>query len=108
MFTSKLCLLKTISYYTCNLTYGCYGFVTFLSFFHYFYSFLFILLFHTYCSVENNVSCHFERTEGESRNLLLVDFSTSPPFLSSTEDTGAPVEMTVSLFYKALSYNKTK
>ncbi len=75
------------------------------------------------CSVENNVSCHFhrevsrgERTEGESRNLLLVDFSTSPPFLSSpasasldasrgsrTEDTGAPVEMTVSLFYKANS-----
>jgi hypothetical protein len=63
------------------------------------------------CSVENNVSCHFERTGGESRheakrrapkgNLLLVDFSTSPPFLSSTENTGTPVEMTVSLFYKA-------
>jgi len=48
------------------------------------------------CSVEKNSECHFERAEGESRNLFLSRFLHFATLLV------ASVEMTVRLFNKAL------
>jgi len=45
--------------------------------------------------VEKTSECHFERAEGESRNLLLIDFSALSRLV------GTSVEMTAGSFYKA-------
>jgi len=51
------------------------------------------------CFVEKILECHFERAEGESRNLLLNRFLHSVPMVIGTS-----VEMTVRLFKKARRY----
>jgi hypothetical protein len=60
------------------------------------------------CSVEKSFRAsrrQVEKSLDMARDgfCFLIDFSTSPPFLSSTEDTGASVEMTMGLFHKANS-----
>jgi len=49
------------------------------------------------CSVEKNRRRHFERAVGESRNLL------SSRFLRFASLRDASVEMTVGVFYRAIS-----
>jgi len=47
-------------------------------------------------------NCHFERAEGESRNLFLSRFLHFAPVLSAKAEMGALVETTVRLFNKAI------
>jgi hypothetical protein len=61
-----------------------------------------------YCSVEKSSECHFERAEGESRNLFLSRFLHFAPVLSAKAEMDASVETTVRLFNRALGYQSSR